>query len=402
MHLGSGWVWGISMALGLQLLSACGSDKKDGSELNEVAEKSSTKFNLASYVKENPKMENLKRAVAPDESYLFFGERNKFRAETNFIIESRSDKSFFDGDRAISASYFIDSYVFDKRIGGNGRGSILDLGAVADMASSTIEAHVRFMGQDKYKGELGKSLDQTFTRDLNLETVYYPVPMLGLKVGGNVGGELGLKAELGFRNDRMMSLLFQPKTSISAGLGGGVTALAFATAKIEGLVRLLELKLAASANLGYMAERGFSYGHIGVDGGELTAIDGAIKILARAGLDGILPAGIDKALWKFVMKTIGIEKSEWEWEHTVWDPAPISENDVPAYTSSFAKMGKEPKDLSDCRLAVAEVDATLEQHISQLQAYSGDLEDFEVDMIQSSLKNLGEIRTKNQGYCAGW
>lgn len=401
MRFCTGLVLGLSISL--SLLAACGKAEKDSqSEVQEVEEKASTKFNFARYVRENPKMENLKRLVGPSDAYLSFGERSKFSAETNFIVESTSDKGFFGGQRSILATYWIDSFVFGRRIGGKDRGSILDLGAVADLASTTIEAHVRFMGQDKYKGQLGKAFDESFTRDLNLETVYYPVPLLGLKVGGNVGGELGLKAELGFRKDNMMSLLFLPKTAITAGLGGGVTALAFATAKIEGLVRLLELKLAATANLGYMRDRGFSYGHIGIDGGELNAIDGAVKILARASMDGILPGGIDKALWKFILKTAGIEKSEWEWEHTVWDPAPVFETDVPAYTSSFAKMGKEPRDLFDCKAAIAEVDAKLGVHMSQLEAYSTELKDIEADMAKSSLQNLGEIRAKNQEYCKGW
>ncbi len=385
------------------IVSACGRNQKDSDDeaivLAEVKDKSSERFNLARYVRENPKITSLKSAVGSSDAYLFFGEKGKFRAETNLLVEGKGEEGFFGSQRAVTAAYWLDGYVFSRRVGIDGRGSILDLGAVADLATTSLEAHVRFLGQDKYSGKVGKNLDQSFTRDLNLETVYYPVPFLGVKVGGNIGGEVGLKAEIGVRNDQMMTVLFKPKTSISAGLAGGIQALKFASAEIGGLVKMLDLSIAATANLGYIPANQFAYGHIGVDGGEISGIDGEVFILAKAGVAGLLPADIDQALWKRVLKRIGIEKTSWEWQHTVWDPKPLLERDVPSFGTSFSRMGKEPYSLGDCKFVTEEIDKVLGEHVDLLTAYSQDLKDIEAQMATASLGYLADIRDKNLKLC---
>lgn len=384
----------------LTALLACGGSPKDGggggtdSDLESVESKGSEKFNLARFLRENPRTTMLKDSIGQGDAYIFFGDKNKFRLETNMSLDTQGEKGFFmGGPRGIAAAYWLDGYVFGKRIGDSSdRGYLVDLGATGELEVVTMEAHIRFLGQDKYKGDLEGVLDQSFMRDLNIEPVYYPIPLLGLKAGGNIGGELGLRAELGIKTPESMSMIFRPKTSLNAGLSGGIELLKFASAKIQGVISILSIDVASTANLGFMKDTGYSYGHTGVDGSELKALDGKVEILAKAGVQGVLPGGIDAKLWEKVLGAIGIEDTSWEWRHTVWNPTPVFERDLPAYGNSFMKFAQVFDDLADCQEKIGLINARLDQHSALVSKHAEELKGMDAVMAKQSVEYLKEIK----------
>lgn len=389
----------------LNYLIACGSPHKKagetGSELESVDTKGSEKFNLAKFVRENPKTEILKKLVGDGDSFLFFGDKTKFRIETNMTLDTQGEKGFFfGGPRAIAAAYWLDGYVFNKKIGGSSdRGYLIDLGAIGDLETTSLEAHVRFLGQDKYRGKVEGHYEKTFMRDLSIEPVYYPMPLLGVKLSGNIGGELGLSADLGVKTANVMSLVFRPEVKLNGGLSGGVEVLKFVSAKVQGLVSMIDLNLAGTADLGFLKEANYSYGHTGVDVGELKAMDGLLEVFAKAQLKGVLPGGVDAALWKIARETVGLEKEEYEWQHTIWDPKPVVQKDLSSYGNSFMKFAKMPSGLADCHEKAALISETLDKHAASLEAKNKSLQGIESTATAQSVDYLKEIKLKVSQYC---
>jgi hypothetical protein len=224
--------------------------------------------------------------------------------------------------------------------------------------------------------------------------------MLGVRVGGNIGGELGLRTELGVKTDNSIRLLFKPKAKVNAGLSSSIQVLNFASAKVEGIVSIMAFNIAASADLGYIKAADYSYAHSGIDGAELVALDGKVDISAKAEVAGILPAGIDPSLWTLILNSTGINQSKLEWKHTIWDPKPIKISDMPAYGSSFMKFFKKPRGLSDCQASVALVGKTLDEHIALVRENAKILEGVEALLSAQSILNLTEIKDETNKYCA--
>ena len=386
-------------------LSACKGDKSHktnpDSQLEAVETATTEKFNLAKFIHENPKTARLSASVGPSDAYLFFGEKNRFRIETNLNVDTQGEKGYiFGGPRAISAAYWLDGYVFGRRIGKNAdRGFLVDLGATGDLETSILEAHIRFLGEDKYVGKVEGLLDKSFVRDLNFDQTIYPVPLLGLTAEGNIAGELGLVAQMGVKAPNAMSLEFRPKIDVNAGLSASVKLLKFASAEVKGSAEVLNLEIASAANMGFLKEANYSYGNTGVDGGQLKALDGKIEIFANAEVKGVLPGGIDKKLWVAALKTVGIEDTKWDWQHTVWNPDPIIEKDIPQYGNSFMKFVKMPDSLADCKTKVALVSQALDNHAAKLTANSASLSGMDAIMSKNSLAALDEIKAKVALYC---
>lgn len=385
----------------LTSLAACGGHKKDSgspnSDLESVDTKGSEKFNMATFIRENPRTQILKNYVSPGDSSLFFGQKDKFYIESNMTLDSQGEKGFiFGGPRAVTAAYWLDGFVFGKKMGGNApRGFLIDVGATADLATTTLEAHFRFLGQDKFSGQVDGIYENTFVRDLSIEPIFYPVPLLGIRVAGNIGGELGLRTELGVKTPDSINLNFKPKSQINAGLSSSIELIHFLSAKVEGIVNLMSFDLASAADLGYIKAANYLYGHNGVDGGQLQALDGKIEISAKAGVTGILPAGVDARLWNL----LGVDPSQTSWSHTIWDPKPVLTDDLPAYGNSFMKFSSKPKNLSDCEQSVALVTQKLDEHAAMLGEHSKSLEGMDAVLAQQSIKYLAEINDSTQKYC---
>ena len=392
----------LTLALA-SVLAACGKANKNkpgSSDLEAVEDKGSEKFNLAKFLRENPKSAAIKPQIAPADAYIFFGSKEKFRVETNLSLNTQGDQSYmFGAPRAVSANYWLEGYVFSKRIGSGDRGFIIDVGATGDLGAPAMEAYVRFLGADKFRGKVETTVEKTFVRDLNLDTVYYPIPLLGVKVGGNIGGELGLKAIPSVKGPSAMSVTFVPKASVNAGLSGGVEVLKFAEAKVKGSVTLMMLEIAGIADLGVVKEANYAYGHTGVDGGLLESLEGKVEILANATVKGVLPGGIDGKLWEALLGAVGVENTGWEWKHTVWNPKPLIEKDLPSYGNSFMKFSKIPESLADCKSEVALIGTSLDKHMANIKEQNAEAKGIELALVTQSQTYLTEVKTKANEYC---
>lgn len=380
----------------LSLLGACGqgdSQAPEASALQGVADSGETQsFNMAKFIRENKSTAALKGYVSNGDANVGFGDKKKFRVETNFVVTAEGKTSLPVGKRNASASYWLDSYIFNKKIGKD-RGYILDMGAHASLDSKGMEAYVRFLGTDKYRGHISGVYDQTFARDLNAEAVAYPVPLLGVKLGGKIGGELGLRAELGINSADMITLAIRPRAALQAAAAAGIEVLKFAEAKVQGSVKIIEIQIATSASLGYIAASRFTYGNIGVDAGAITAADGKVELIAKAGVPGFLPGGVDKKLWSKLLGAIGV-KSEWEWKHTIWDPKPGFVKEIPGFGTSFFKFLDK-----NCKPKVNAVRNTLNRHRDALNKHKGKVSGLDAKVDKTSMDHLSGISDKVAKTC---
>ena len=380
----------------MTFLSACGqgdSKNTQSSELQGVADSGETQaFNMAKFIRENKNTSALKGFVSRGDANLGFGDKKKFRVETNFVVTVDGKTSIPVPKRNTSANYWLDSYIFDSKIGKE-RGYILDMGANASLGSRAMEAYVRFLGEDKYRGKVSSVYEQTFTRDLNAEAVAYPVPSLGVKLGGKIGGELGLRAELGVNNAEMLTMSIRPRASLHAAIAAGIEVLKFAEAKVEGTVKIIDIQIATSASLGYIGSQRFTYGNIGVDAGAITAADGKVELIAKTSIPGFLPGGVDKKLWGKLLGAIGI-KTEWEWKHTIWDPTPGFVKNIPGFGTSFFKFLDK-----DCRSKVGAVRRTLSAHRDALNAHKGRVSGLDAMVDQTSMDHINGISDKVSQSC---
>ncbi len=370
-----------------------GVDNKGGWVMNNGDAAGSQGFNFAKFSKENKSLKgSLGKYSESGNTYLGFGDKKKFRAEMNMTVQTFGEKSDSAAERQIAAGYWLDTFVFDQKIGGtNNRGMTLDLGAVAHMDTLKADVVVRFVGQDLYKGETKEAAyENSFMRDFNYEAVVYPVPMIGLKIGGTVGGELGMRVAAGVRRDNAIGLNFVPRTAISGGITGGVVLLSFASAEAQGTAQLADLKVGSSANLGMIPSGHLAYGNIGIDGGDFKALDGKVDLLAKAGLGNVLPAGVAKNAWKWISDKIGV-KTDYEWRHTIWDPKPLYVAKIPRLGSQFASFYAKPKNNDECRQAQASGKSKVNEHVDTLSKYRDSSEGMTRISAEAALESFNGI-----------
>lgn len=348
-------------------------------------------FGLARFVQTSEYLNALKPYVDESGSFLLFGDRSKFGVETNLSVEARGGSALVGGgERYINAQYYLDGYVFGKELS---TGRLVDIAARADLSQSVMNGHIRFLGDDKYKGEIKTGFSKSFVRDLSIERVVYGTPLLGVTVGGTIGGEIGLKGSPGLRADGAVSFVFEPNIIVNSSLSGGVKVLTFANAEILGSAMLMDLKVAGSANLGYSPFNQFVYGNAGLDGGTLDALDGKVEILANADLDGILPSGVDASLWQL----IGLEKTDFEFRHTLFDPIPLYTQDIPSRTASFYTYLKTPG--ASCNAMAEKTIENLNGRLDRLERETSQLSDQALRVNKSSEIALKSVIRDLTQYC---
>lgn len=385
----------LTAAAAFSLLNACKETKTtSASELQGVADSGDTQsFNLAKFIRENKATAALKGFVGAGDANVGFGDKGKFRVETNFVVTADGKTSLPVLKRNTSANYWLDAFIFNKKIGVP-KGFILDMGASAELDTKGLEAYIRFLGQDKYRGHVDNVYDQTFARDLNAETVAYPIPLLGVKLGGKIGGELGLRAQLGVNRADVITMGIKPRAGLHAAAAIGLEALKFAEAKIEGTVKIIEATVATSASIGYITAVGFAYGNIGVDATAITAADGKVEVIAKTSIPGFLPGDIDKKLWTWLAGALGI-KTEWEWKHTIWDPKPGFVKEIPGFGTSFFKF----VDNQECKSKVATVRQVLDSHKAALDSHKGTVSGLDAQVDKTAMDHLIGISDKVSKTC---
>ncbi|MFW7381746.1 MAG: hypothetical protein ACOH5I_23255 [Oligoflexus sp.] len=333
---------------------SCGSQEQDRSDLNWWWNKSQAeelRFNFASHASNHAGLRSLSPYVVGGASHLELGRRDRFQVQTNATIHTESSSS----SRQARSQYWADGYVFNQQIGGRGRGSLVDIQASSSLSPIQAQGLVRFLGQEKLKGNLDGKWDQTFTRNLALDSVYYPAPLLGVRFKGNIGGEIGYRSELSINETDALALSFLPKANLHAGISGGVEALQFARAEVVGAVQIIEASLASVTSLSYLPKLSLVLADIGVEGGDFKAMDGQIDIGASAGLSmpSVLPGGVDQALWQMVFRDRG-QSFQWDWQHTLWNPEALVVQSIPRYGQTFKHFLVEPSSRSECESKAAD------------------------------------------------
>ena len=396
---------GTSAALG-----ACGAapdsslnavDKKGGWILDKGDESGNQAFNLAKFAKENNAVKKtLGKYSQSGNTYLAFGKKSTFRAEMNMTVQTIGDKSDSASKRQVAAGYWLDSFVFNKKIGDKSdRGLTLDLGAVGYLDVLKLEAAVRFLGQDLYRGETKEAAyENSFTRDFSISATYYPVPLLGLKASGNVGGELGMRIAAGIRRDNALGLTFTPRTTVNGGITGGVTILEFASAEAQGTAMLADLKVGSSANIGMIPSANLAYGSVGIDGGEFKALDGKVDLVAKAGLGKNLPSGVSGKLWSWVLGAIGVT-SGWEWRHTIWDPEVLYVAEVPRFGGDFAAFYKKPKNKNECNEKKSSALSKVDENIKVLNDFKNTVSGMEKKGVEAALFYFDSTKERVNKIC---
>lgn len=379
-----------------------GVDKKGGWVLNQGDGAGNQAFNFAKFAKENGSLKgNLGKYSESGNTYLGFGEKKKFRAEMNMTVQTFGDKSDATKERRIAAGYWLDTFVFDKKIGGtNNRGMTLDLGALAHMDTLKADVVVRFVGKDLYKGETKEAAyENNFVRDFNYETVIYPVPMIGIRVGGKVGGELGMRVQAGVRRDNAIGLSFVPRAGVNGGISGGVVLLSFASAEAIGTAKLASVRVGSSANLGLIPSGHLAYGNIGIDGGEFKALEGKVELLAKAGLGNVLPSGVGKKIWNWVLGAVGIPK-DYEWRHTIYESKnPLFVKKIPRLGTQFAAFYSKPKNNDECKKAQTNANNKVKEHIDTLTKFRDGSKDMVRLSTEAALASFGPIKDQISKLC---
>ncbi len=402
----------IALASALAL-NACGTkssstsetqavDSKGGWILNTGDKAGNQVFNLAKFSKENGSLKgSLGKYSESGNMDLGFGDKKSFKAEMNLTVQSFGDNSAAAGDRQIAAGYWLDTYAFNQKIAGSkDRGMTFDVGALGHLDNAKIDVAVRFAGHDIYRNAVfnGAAYDNSFTRDFNYSAVYYPVPLLGLKVDGKVGGELGIHVQGGVRRDNALDVNFVPRIAANGALNTGITLLNFASAEVQGIAKLAEAQFSSSANIGLMPSANMGYGSIGIDGGKFTALDGKIDIVAKAGLGSVLPKGVSKALWSFVFGNSG--SGDWEWRHTVYQPKkPLYVADIPRLGADFISFYKKPKDKNECKSKQSEAYKELDSRVATLTSYKDSVSDMPRIATEAAIAYMGDARTKLDKIC---
>lgn len=358
-----------------------------------LSDASPSLFNLARYVRENPKAADLQQYVGPGDAYLFFGDKSKFRLETNLTIDAQGGGILESAGSYARGNYFLDGYVFNKQIAD---GHILDLGAEANFGSSQMTAYVRVLGEEKYHGSIKTVYDQTFVRDIPFEHTVYGVPMLGVKVTGNVGGELGLHAAPHLRIDKALGVNFTPRLALHGEAAVTAEALMFLTAEARGTVKILQAEFVSSANLGLIPAEKFIYGNVGIDATNISALDGKIELYARTGAGSQVPEGVNGSLWQIVGSLIGNR----EWRHTLWDPEALFTKTFGYYGRSFATFVSPPASEEACLASQKNLLATLSSRLFQLSMKRETSSGLEAQALAAAEISMGDVRAKTQAICS--
>lgn len=352
------------------------------------------RFNLASYARTNPKMKDLGKIVAPGDAYLGLGDKKTFLVQTNVTADGELPAG---SAPRVLAGMWVNASVFNLDLGAKSK--LIEVTAESKDKNSGIVGTVRYQGQEKFKKPLTHLWDQTFTRSMEGDAVVpTPIPGLGVKFSGNIGGEFGGKIDPSVRTEDALRLSFVPRVGLVAGIAGGVSALSFASAQGFGSVTILETRMAHYAALGVHRDLGIAAGGIGIEDGDMTWLSGQLGIRAETGLDVPgLPPGVNAALWTLVRAVLpGVKDS---YEYTLWKPDPINISKLPSFANYARRLIQKPMSGDECN-------TRLQQMTVKVQGISRDIEkdvlrmneEYQKDPKQTLLDQMQAAATVKTNY----
>lgn len=364
-------------------------------------------FNFAEYAANHPSLASTLGSLASkDRSYLNIGEPNRFGIQTNAKMENSLNKGF-EKRTSLDGSFWVDAFAFGNKLGGAGVGSLVDMGIQANERDMSLKGYLRFLGNERLAGALKSSINQILTRSLGGDAILYGSPVLGLKVGGNIGGQIGLKADLDRNIDDSTIFAFTPKSGLNGGLTTKIESLSFARVEIAGLVNIIDSSLVNQGTFASLRQLELVVGDIGMDSGTFSALDGSIVIGASAGSEGVLPNNVDKNLWVTMTEKAANLLKKWgtwipdlKWTHIVWDPTPIMIKDLPEFSKPFFNYFKKPANRLQCEARYSELKIHVDKISQNINRLSEILDEQYAqtndDSLKKRLRVLANVKTNYQ------
>lgn len=328
-------------------------------------------FNLAEYVaKKNIGGPNMKNNIKPGKAYIFFSSNEEQHVDKTNAAEAAKSKNkasllkpeyelrmnatvVSDAKKAeVKSLFWFDGSLNGTKVyaGGNAveasmvglaKSGIAVKGDVKAFGQSLIAKNVTLVGPFKF----------TKTIDLEHKQTVLGIPKLaGVEAGVSFVAAATLNGETDYLDKESVTLSFVPAVKVTAGISGTVKAVLFVSATASGTVTVVDAKLPSSATLGGRVGSGadFLFGNVTFEAASFKALNGEIVIGAKAKVAGILPAGVELALWSLTkIVNPGLAKKldalKWEWSYVVWDSPPLVNVTFPTYYSNSFLRSKASK-----------------------------------------------------------
>lgn len=364
--------------------AAGGEDVGAGGEEGPVEpSKAEESFSLVTFLKSRtePELEEIKKKINPEVTKLVVGEQEKFSLETNMTmrVAPATDETAPD-ERKIEAKFWVDAYMFKKKIkniGVDAQGdNFMDASGTAVLDKLNIDAYYRYLGVDVATKTITAGWEPRYTRD-NEVKFGANIVIVGAEVSLRIGGEVAVKFEFGVRRDNVLNIIFTPQAHITAGVSGQVKILGgLGSAGPVGVTKMMDYTGRGNANLGIINSSKLLYADIGVDPGAMTFTDGKVDIVASS---------LGRTLWT----------------KNVFDPKPLLVKKIPQYGTTVVKFIKMPATAELCAQATAEAEKILTANQEKLTKYREAVAEEDKPVITSSLSRMDELKAKAGKACSG-
>ncbi len=366
---------------GEEVVDEGGGDEEAGGE-ETVESSSEEKFSLVKFLKSRtePDLEEIKMKVNPETTLLIVGERNRFSLETNTTmgVAPSTDESAPD-ERKIESKFWVDAYMFDKKVKNIGASAIndkfMEASSTAILDHFNFEAVYRYLGVDVSTKTITAGWEPRYTRD-NEVKFGANVVVVGAEVSLRMGGEVAVKFEFGVRRDDVLNIVFQPQAHITAGVSGQIKLLGgLGSAGPKGVTKMMEYMGRGNANLGLIPSSKLLYADIGIDPGAMIFTDGKVDIVASS---------LGRDLWT----------------KNVYDPKPLIVKKIPQFGASIVRFIKKPESAEACKAATDEAEKILTANKAVMVKYKAAVAEEDQPVITASLARMDEILGKVPKACS--
>lgn len=329
-------------------------------------------FSLTKFLnsRKEPGLEGIKKKLDPELTKIVVGDPEKFSLETNTSVKIDPAEDSPEGERKLEARFWVDAYMFKKKIKNIGTDSqsenFMEAQGTATLDQLGMEAFYRYLGVDVATRTITAGWEPRYTRDNDIKFGANAV-VVGAEVNLRMGGEVAVKFEFGVRRDGVLNLIFTPQADITAGVSGEVKVLAgVGSAGPKGVTSMMKYIGRGNANIGFIKQTNMIYADIGMDPGSMTFTDGKVDIVASS---------LGRTLWT----------------KNVYDPQPLLVKKIPQYGSAFTKYVSAP---DDCAYAASEAERILNIGIVKMKAYREAVAEEDKAVITTGINRMNELKQK--------
>ncbi|RYZ60226.1 MAG: hypothetical protein EOP07_01505 [Proteobacteria bacterium] len=188
-------------------------DVESGEEGPIEPSKAEETFSLVSFIKSRPEpeLDELKKKINPEVTKIVVGDQAKFSLETNMSMQvSPSTDETAPGERKIVGKFWVDAYMFKKKVKNIGEGAqgdqFMEAAGTAILDKLNMEAYYRYLGVDVSTKTITAGWEPRYTRDNEVKFGANAV-IVGAEVSLRMGGEVAIKFEFGVRRDDVLNLV---------------------------------------------------------------------------------------------------------------------------------------------------------------------------------------------------